>query len=409
MPVSTRRKGSLVVLGLTSLVIGAAVWWRGRPTVPEPPKYTTAKADRGAVIGRVTATGTLSALVTVQVGAQVSGRVQSLHADFNSRVTKGQVLATLDPELFQAALAQTLANEKAAEANVAKAAAQSREATRRLARAKALAADQLVSAAEVEAAEADADVGTAAVAAAEGGLAQARAARRQAQVNATYTTIRSPIDGTVISRAVDVGQTVAASLQAPTLFTIAENLQRMQVDTNVSEADVGKLHEGLSASFTVDAFPNRTFGGTIRQIRYAPQVVQNVVTYDAVIDVDNADLVLRPGMTANVTFVHARVDDVLRIPNAALRFRMDGPTGAGTGRGETAADGGVGSDRRVWILKEGQAQPAMISTGLTDGTLTEVRGGSVATGDEVIVDKASTGTRSGSGPPAGMGGMRRMF
>ncbi|MBL8923557.1 MAG: efflux RND transporter periplasmic adaptor subunit [Myxococcaceae bacterium] len=368
------------------------------------PKYATSKVDKGAVVGRVTATGTLSALVTVQVGAQVSGRIQSLNADFNSKVTKGQVLAKLDPALFEAQLAMTQANEKAAVAGLARAQAQEKDAQRKLARAKQLSDQKLVPLAELESAQAEVEVALANIQAAEGSVAQARAARQQAQVNLAYTTITSPIDGTVVLRAVDVGQTVAASLSAPTLFTIAENLSKMQVDTNVSEADVGKLSDGMEATFSVDAFPNRTFKGKVRQIRYAPQVVQNVVTYDAVIDVANDELLLRPGMTANVSFVYARADDALRVPNAALRFRPDSELMRKVNKPEPGK-------RLVWVLEGETPTPVTVTVGLSDGTVTVVQG-DLSDGALVITDRATgDGPRPPGlgGPTMGGGGMRRAF
>ncbi len=416
------------VLVVAGGVAGFIVW---RNRAPAPPKFVTTPLEKGNIVGRVTATGTLSALVTVQVGAQVSGRIQLLNADFNAKVTKGQVLAKLDPELFAAALLQASANEKAAAANVAKAKAQTADSERKLRRAKELAAGKLIAPADLDAAQADFEVSTAGVAAAEAALLQARASHQQAEVNLTYTTIRSPIDGTVISRAVDVGQTVAASLSAPVIFTIAENLVHMQVDTSVAEADVGKLSEGLITTFTVDAFPQTTFKGKIRQIRFAPQVVQNVVTYDAVIDVENPDLVLRPGMTANVTFIYAHADDVLRVPNAALRFRMDnaggwgGRDGGAGGRGGDSADGGAPGPGRerdpsvkmVWVLREGNPERVVVKTGLSDGSFTQivqVMRGELAEGDAVITDRQVDGsaTPPRTAPPGaqqGMGGMRRAF
>ncbi|MCU0699509.1 MAG: efflux RND transporter periplasmic adaptor subunit [Myxococcaceae bacterium] len=392
---------SLVVLALSSVTLAAC---SQKPAAG--PKYTTAKVDTGPVIGRVTATGTVSALVTVQVGAQVSGRIQSLNVDFNSKVTKGQVLAKLDPSLFEAALSMAQANEKAALAGLTRAQAQEKDAQRKLARAKTLADQKLVPLAELESAQAELEVAQANIQAAEGSVAQARAARQQAQVNLAYTTITSPIDGTVVSRAVDVGQTVAASLQAPTLFTIAENLSKMQVDTNVAEADVGKLSDGMEASFSVDAFPTRVFKGRIRQIRYAPQVVQNVVTYDAVIDVANDELLLRPGMTANVSFVYARADDALRVPNAALRFRPDAELARKAGKPEPGK-------RLLWVL-DGETPTAMpVSVGLSDGTMTVVQG--LSEGAQVITEKQDSGGSGGArpsglgGPSMGGGGMRRAF
>src|SRR5436190_16432675 len=286
-----------------------------------PYRLEKARVERGDVTGRVTATGTLTALVTVQVGSQVSGRISELHADFGQRVKRGQVIAKLDQRMFEAQAEQGRANREAASGDLQKARAQAEEADRKLKRTQALAAQNLIAKAELDAAETGAKAARAAVAAATGNESQAAAGYHQAKVNLGYSTIVSPINGIVISRNVDVGQTVAASLQAPTLFTIAEDLSKMQVHAAVSEADVGRLAPGMAATFVVDAYPDRKFKGVIRQIRDAPQTLQNVVTYDAVVDVDNADLHLKPGMTANVTFVYAERKGVLRIPSAALRFR----------------------------------------------------------------------------------------
>ncbi len=385
--------------------------------------FETAKADRGRIVSKVTATGTLSPLVTVQVGSQVSGRIQNLYADFNSSVKKGEVIARIDPQLFDAALAQARANLTAAKGNLTRAKAQAADARLQYQRNEALLLQSLVAQADRDTAKATADAADAAVTAAEGAVEQAQAALNQAEINRAYTTIYSPTDGVVISRNVDVGQTVAASLQAPTLFTIAENLQKMQVDTNVAESDVGKLRPGMEAGFFVDAYPNERFRGVVRQIRNAPQTIQNVVTYDAVLDVENPDLKLKPGMTANVTFVTADVDKVLRVPNAALRFRPPpeltaglagaspaaGPGGqGGRGRGQggrgqgqgfpgqgqgrrgegAAGSGGSGADhsdmKTVWVLSGGKPRPVSIRPGITDGTLTEVAEGQLQEGDAVI-------------------------
>ncbi len=402
---SRRRSGAWVLPSQRSLL--RIVTWAGlglsalagcqKPAAA--PKYTTARADVGPVVGRVTASGTVSALVTVQVGAQVSGRIQALAVDFNSKVTKGQVLARLDPALFEAALQLAQANEKAALGGLARAQALEKDAQRKLVRARTLADQKLVPLAELEAAQAEVEVAQANIQAAEGSVAQARATRQQAQVNLAYTTITSPIDGTVISRAVDVGQTVAASLQAPTLFTIAENLSKMQVDTNVSEADVGKLSDGMEARFSVDAYPARVFTGRIRQIRYAPQVVQNVVTYDAVIDVANDERLLRPGMTANVAFVYARADDAVRVPNAALRFRPDGELARRAPKAEPG-------QRLIWVLDGDAPSPVAVTTGLSDGSVTVVQG--LSAGAQVITERQDPG--GGARPPGlGGGGMRRAF
>jgi HlyD family secretion protein len=248
-------------------------------------------------------------------------------------------------------------------------------------------------------------------------VAQTQAALHQAQINLAYTDIISPTNGVVISRSVDVGQTVAASLQAPILFLIAEDLAKMQVDTSVAEADVGKLRDGMLATFTVDAYPNEHFRGVVRQIRNAPQSVQNVVTYDAVIDVDNTEAKLKPGMTANVTFVYAEKDDVLRLPNAALRFRPPPELLARMQRGELGGKGkgresGQQPRRMVWVLRDEDApEPIPLATGISDGTVTEVMEGDIHVGDLVVTD-ASSGpgaTRGPGTPPMGAGAFRRMF
>ena len=395
---------------LLASAVGVGVWWKTR-TPGDAPQFVTVNVTRGDVVSKVTATGTLSATVTVQVGTQVSGRIQTLGADFNSQVKKGQVLATIDPQLFNAALAQSSANEKAALANVAKAKAQAADSERKLRRATELAAQKLIAPADLDAAQADFEVAKATIDAAEATVSQARAQRQQSQVNLGYTTITSPIDGTIISRAVDVGQTVAASLSSPTLFTIAENLTSMQVHTNVAEADVGKLKQDLAATFTVDAFPNRRFIGRIQQIRYAAQVVSNVVTYDAVIAVENPELLLRPGMTANVTFVTQEARGVLKVPNAALRFKFDAMAKAD----EVPAP--RPGTRAVTVLREGKPSRVAVVTGVTDGSFTEVISG-VEEGDLVVTDRGGAagsgkgtggGNRSGGGAPGGPGGPPRMF
>jgi HlyD family secretion protein len=461
------RRRWLWALGLLVVIAGGATWYlRGRQGRAEGPRFETVQVDRGRIVARVTATGTVSPLVTVQVGSQVSGRIQSLYVDFNSRVKKGQVIAKLDPQLYQAMAEQARANFLAAQANVAKAKAQALDAQRQYERSRTLADEKLVSPADRDTAQAGAAAGQAGVEAAEAALAQARASLHQAEVNLAYTTIYSPIDGMVISRTVDVGQTVAAALQAPTLFTIAEDLARMQIDTNVAESDVGKLKAGMDVTFTVDAYPGERFRGQVRQIRNAPQTVQNVVTYDAVIDVANPDLKLKPGMTANATFVYAHRDDVLRVPNAALRFRppselqggrggrgggqggpqqgqgqgqgqgpgqgqekaagspegqgqrqAGGPGGAGAGEGRHRRGDDEPSDRRtVWALRAGQPTPVRIRPGVTDGSFTEVLEGDLKEGDAVITEMSATASKGGpqpglfpGAPPGGGRGMRRGF
>ncbi len=415
----TRRRWYLLAAVLAVVAAGLGLWrWRAGARKPGP-QIDTARVDRGRIVAKVTATGTLSAIVTVQVGSQVSGRIQALYADFNSAVKKGQLIAKIDPQLFQAAVEQSRANFVAAQANLAKSKAQALDARRQYARNKALAEQKLIAQADLDTAEANADVADAQVKASEGAVEQARAALHSAEVNLAYTDILSPTNGVVISRSVDVGQTVAASLQAPTLFVIAEDLAKMQVDTSVAESDVGRLQSAMSVTFTVDAYPSEIFRGQVRQIRNAPQTVQNVVTYDAVIDVANPEFKLRPGMTANVTFVYAEKDDVLRVPNAGLRFRPTPdmlasssarpgaaarPGAPAAGRREGAAARAGTPDRRtVWVVRENGPVAVHVRTGISDGTLTEIVEGDLQPGDQVVTDASS-------GPSGGMpASLRRPF
>jgi HlyD family secretion protein len=416
-----RRRAPWVVWISAGVVLAAAglAYGHSRARAKNAVRFETAAVDRGRVVSRVTASGTLSAIVTVQVGSQVSGRLQRIFVDYNSTVRKDQLIAQLDPALFEAAYEQAKANHVAALGNLAKAEAQARDADLQARRSQSLLADKLVAQADFDTAQANADAARATVDAAKGALEQAKAALHQAQVNLAYTRIDSPTDGVVISRNVDVGQTVAASLQAPTLFVIAEDLRKMQVDTSVAEADIGRLRDGMPASFTVDAYPGETFRGTVRQIRNAPQTVQNVVTYDAVIDVDNGALKLKPGMTANVTFVAAERRDVLRLPNAALRFRPGADVlalaGLGTDKpsGGTRRDGGLGAagggggaamgrpgSRRVFVLVQGRPHAVLVKTGISDGSLTEVVDGPLHEGDQVVLDASAAGRMQAPvGPP----------
>ena len=396
----------IVVLILVAAAGGA--WYRHARAsrVPEP-KFVTVPAERGHLTARVTATGTLSALVTVQVGSQVSGRISQLFADYNSPVKKGQVIAKIDPQLFTAAVEQTKANVAVQEGQVEQAKVNAKNLDLQRQRTRTLRQQNLVAQADLDTAEAAADAALANVKVQQAQLQQARASLHQAQVNLDYTTIISPTDGTVISRNVDVGQTVAASLQAPVLFTIAQDLTKMQVDTSVAEADVGKLHAGMTSSFTVDAYPSVRFHGKVRQIRNAPQTVQNVVTYDAVIDVDNSDLKLKPGMTANVTFVYAERDDALKVPNAALRFRpapsltsgkgdSSGLPGLGAGGGKKRHEQAAPDQRTLYVLRDNQPLPVEVKVGVSDGTTSEILEGGLKPGDRVITESA--GERPG-GPP----------
>ena len=394
-------------LAVLVAVAMAGTWWVRRTPAEPAAAFETAPVERKDIVSRVTATGTLSALVTVQVGSQVSGRIQELSVDYNSMVKKGQVIARIDPQLYQAAVERARANVLMSKANLQKARVEAQNARAQERRSKELADKELISQAEHDTAEATAESAQTQVASAEAALAQAQASLNEADVNLKYTTIVSPTDGIVISRSVDVGQTVAASLQAPTLFTIAEDLRKMQVDTSVGEADVGRLVPGQHATFTVDAYPGERFEGTIRQIRNAAQTVQNVVTYDAVIDVQNAELKLKPGMTANATIVTDQKQDVLSVPNAALRFR---PSPAPTAPAAPTAnpDGG----RTLYVLRDNQPVPTHVKLGLTDGSMTEVKEGDLHPGDRVITAQAAgaqeaTAATSGQKLSGGAPGMRR--
>jgi HlyD family secretion protein len=330
----------------------------------------------------------LNPVVLVSVGSQVSGIVQKLYADFNGKVKAGQVLLELDPTLNRAQLQQSAANLSSAQASLDLARANEE-------RARGLFAQEYVT-------RQDLDVAVQALKAAKAQYAVAQAQVVRDQRNVDNTVIRSPVSGVVVSRLVDVGQTVAASLQSPTLFTIAQDLSHMQIDTSYAEADVGNIRVGQQASFRVDAFPNRTFRGVVKQVRLNPTTQQNVVTYDVVVSVENLDQALMPGMTAYVNIVVAERKDVLMVPNAALRFRPvdaakarvggDKPKGDGRGKGDTTPMG------TVYVLENGQPKAARISVGITDNKLTEVLAGELKDGDSVIIEdrqppaKASGGT-----------------
>jgi HlyD family secretion protein len=414
---------------LTVLVLaGIAVFvWRWRAAHAEPEvSFKTAPLDKKRITARVTASGTLQATVTVLVGAQVSGRIAKLFADYNSTVHKGELIAKMDPQLFQAAVEQANANFVSAKANLAKSEAQLHDAELQEKRVKALFDQTLASAADLQTAETNLAVARAGVDVQKAELEQAQASLHQAQVNLSYTSIFSPIDGTVISRSVDVGQTVAASLSAPTLFTIAEDLRKMQVHTNVAEGDVGRLAADQSVTFTVDAFPGQRFKGKISQIRNAAQTLQNVVTYDAVIDVDNGDLRLRPGMTATVTVIYAERQDALAVPNAALRFRppsdvvpaasssASGDAGAGPAkapqpmvrktRPAANAESGENEPRTFWVLRGGKPVQVNVVAGLSDGTVTEIVSGDAQPGDLAILDAIVAGKSQAASNQGGAGG-----
>jgi HlyD family secretion protein len=353
------RKILFLVVALA--VIGAGGYGYYRYTQkPVPPTITTARVTRGDLAETVGATGTLQAVTTVQVGTQVSGNILELNADFNSLVRKGQVLARLDPSLIQSQIEQARANLIRAEADLERLRVALEDSRTKLARAKELSDKKLIAQTELEAAEVTVRSSEAQLRSQEAGVTQSQASLRQNQVNLAHTVIESPIDGLVISRNVDVGQTVAASMSAPTLFVLAADLTKMQVLASLDESDVGRIRPGQVVRFRVDAFPTDEFIGNVTQVRLQPTTVQNVVTYQTVIDVPNPALKLKPGMTANVNIEIARRADVIRVPNTALRFRPTpemftalgqtppGGMGGGGGRGRGA---GASPDTR-------NAQPA---------------------------------------------------
>lgn len=351
-------------------------------------EYRFEQVTRGEVRETVTATGTVNPVTTVQVGTQVSGTIKDILVDFNTVVKKGQLIALIDPAFFETQLAQARANADRAQAAL-------RDADRVLNQNAALYPKNLI-------AKNDYDASVTARESAAAQLAQAMAALKAAETNLSYTRIVSPVDGVVISRNVDVGQTVAASFQTPTLFTIAQDLTRMQIDTNVAESDIGRVKLGQDVGFTVDAYPDRTFEGTVKQVRRAPITVQNVVTYDVVIQVPNKELKLMPGMTANVTIVITVRENVLRVPNSALRFRPERPADQGA---RAKGAGGAGDKKgpagpAVWVLENGKLKRLAVTTGISDGIWTEVVSGEVKEDQQVIVEamKKNKGA-SQSGPP----------
>ena len=350
---SRRRKKYLVPVVILLAILFAGGYFLYPMIGPKGPnqKFRTIKVERGEISSVVTATGTINPVTTVLVGSQISGTIKALYADFNSRVKEGEVIAQIDPAIFEAQVEQGKANVLNAKANLISAQANLENSKANLAKAEVTVLDtkrnldrnrsllerNIIAQATLDTTQANYDTALAQreiakaqvesaksqVESSKAQVSQAEAGLKVPETNLRYATIRSPVHGTVISRNVDVGQTVAASLQAPTLFTIAKDLTRMQVDTNVSEADIGRIEKGMEATFTVDAYPDRTFRGKVSEIRNAPITIQNVVTYDVVVQVDNTDLRLKPGMTANVSVQIEHKENILKIPNSALRFRPE--------------------------------------------------------------------------------------
>ena len=353
-------------------------------------KFRTEKVIRGDIQAAVTATGTLNAVTTVLVGTQVSGTIKNIHADFNSPVKKGELIAEIDPAAFEAQAEQARANLLTARANLEKSVVALTDTERTMNRSKELFSKDFVARSELDTAETNYATAKAQVSASKAQVAQAEAALKAAETNLRYTRILSPVDGVVVSRSVDVGQTVAASFQTPTLFTIAQDLTKMQINTNVDEADIGRIKNSQDVEFTVDAYPETLFKGSVFQIRIAPIIVQNVVTYDVVIRVDNPELKLKPGMTANVSILVAGKKGILKVPNTALRFRppeTDKPA--------------VYKNAGVWIVANQSPKRVDVTTGIGDDKYTEIISGEIREGQEVIVEAIGAGTtkQKTSSPP----------
>jgi HlyD family secretion protein len=362
-------------------------------------KWRMATVERGTIRQRISATGTLSALIQVNVGTQVSGAISALYVDYNSKVTKGQPIAQIEPTLFQAAVQD-------AQANVAKAESASGDTKRQYARAQRLHEQKLIADQDLEASQVSAEK-------AQGDLMSARAALSKAKANLSYCTITAPVSGVVVSRAVDVGQTVAASFSTPTLFVIAQDLTKMKLLAAIDEADIGQVQKDQKGQFTVDSFPDDQFKGTVSQVRLEPIVTQNVVTYNVQIDVDNPDLKLRPGMTANVSILTDKRDDVMKVSSAALRFnplaflpaqngnaKSKENAGAQNGRpnGNASTKGAVARrEDHVWVMKDKAPVALPVKVGITDGQATEISGEGITEGLQVLVGvedtkKAQAGT-----------------
>jgi HlyD family secretion protein len=439
-----------VAMGLALLLLAGALLWRAH--AQNAIRYETIALERGTIQASVTATGTLNAVVDVQVGSQVSGNIKALYADFNTRVKKGQLVALIDPQIFQAQveqaqaglgslhsavitagaqvekaradLAASTASVKSAEAVVAKDQANELNAKAQWERAEglfavgvmsqqdhdsakaiydAIRAQVVADQSQIDAAKQAANSTAAQVRVAESQLASGQAQERQAQavlnqakINLEHTRITAPVDGTVIARRMDVGQTVAASFQAPTIFEIAQDLTKMQVDTNVDEADIGSIAPGQTGTFTVDSYPGTIFRGQVTDVRKAPISAQNVVTYDVVIAAANPDFRLFPGMTANVTILTAKLDDTLKVPNSALRFRPSAEVMKQSGLGSAQ----VGK-QQIYVLKGGELKAAPATFGLSDGKFTAITAPTLQAGELVVVRAMTSSTSSTSSTPSG--------
>jgi HlyD family secretion protein len=393
------RKNSAWILTIAALI--AVGWWYFLAPSSSGMRIVTARVTEGPIVRSVTATGTVNPVITVQLGTYVSGPITAIYKDYNAPVKKGELIAKIDPRPYQmtvdiahATLANSVAQQGKDQADLAyKKVTWERDS--------ALYKDDSVSKDTLDSAYSAWQEDVAQVNLDKANVQQQTANVKAAELNLNYTNIVSPVDGTVVSRNVDVGQTVAASFQTPTLFLIAQDLTKMQVDSNASESDIGYVKQGQKATFRVDAFPDRDFDGVVSQVRQAPITVQNVVTYDVVVSVENPELLLKPGMTANVNIVTASKPKVVRVPIDALRFSPPGQPPADS----AALDGAPGAQTRVWVLDDRKVTPVSITTGLSDGTWVEVADGDLEAGDRVVTDEVRTAGSHSSGGSHGGGGM----
>jgi HlyD family secretion protein len=387
------KRAALLGAALLLVVAVAAYAYWAHTAERDEGGYVTATVERGPLTETVIATGTVNPVTTVQVGTYVSGPIIALDVDYNSPVHKGQRVAKIDPAPFQVKVQRADANLANARAKVEKSRADLDLKRLTLERNRELRARDFISQNDVDTAKSNYDQAVAQLALDKAGIQQAQADLDEARINLAYTDITSPVDGVVVSRSVDVGQTVAASFQTPTLFQIAQDLTKMQVDTSVSESDIGSVAKGQAATFTVDAYPGRQFTGRVVQVRSAPVTVQNVVTYDVVVAVENQDLSLKPGMTATVTITTAHVDEALRVPLRALTFNPEQGTGETDGdHAHPTPDDGDS----VWkLLPTGRIERVAIRTGLRDEIHVAVTGGDLTVGDEVAVALAQSGRKKG--------------
>jgi len=389
----------VLLAGLTAIAAGA--WTYINVGEPAAPVIRTALVSTGPVVEIVQGTGTVGAVTTVNVGTQVSGVISWLGADFNSTVKKGQVIAKLDPALLQAQVLQARASVTRARADLQQQNVNLADRQTKYERAQKLSEKGLVAASDLEAAKLAVDLAESDLESGQAAVVQAEASLNQAEVTLSHAVIASPIDGIVIQRSVDVGQTVAASLSSPEIFLIAADLTAMQVVAQVDETDIAKVSVGQPVNLSVDAFPNQVFTGAVSQIRLQPQVVSNVTTYSTIVDVPNRELKLKPGMTADVKIEIARRDDVLRVPNAALRFRPTPEIFEMLGQAPPAQEGKTRAGGQVWVLDQGRLHAVPVGTGLADASFTELVESDLAPGTALVTSVTGDATTTRAAPAAG--------